>query len=40
MVAFIDEQRSTHGVEPICKQLPIPPRRPPTVPFPDIGKVT
>jgi transposase InsO family protein len=25
MVAFIDEQRSTHGVEPICKQLPIAP---------------
>jgi putative transposase len=25
MVAFIDEQRSAHGVEPICKQLPIAP---------------
>jgi len=23
MMAFIDEQRSEHGVEPICKQLPI-----------------
>jgi putative transposase len=23
MVAFIDEQREVHGVEPICKQLPI-----------------
>ena len=25
MVAFIDEQRGVHGVEPICKQLPIAP---------------
>ena len=25
MVAFIDEQRSAHGVAPICKQLPIAP---------------
>jgi putative transposase len=25
MVAFIDEQRNTHGVEPICEQLPIAP---------------
>jgi putative transposase len=25
MVAFIDEQRNAHGVEPICKQLPIAP---------------
>jgi len=25
MIAFIDEQRATHGVEPICKQLPIAP---------------
>ena len=23
MIAFIDEQRDKHGVEPICKQLPI-----------------
>ena len=23
MIAFIDEQRDEHGVEPICKQLPI-----------------
>jgi hypothetical protein len=23
MIAFIDEQRQHHGVEPICKQLPI-----------------
>jgi transposase InsO family protein len=27
MVAFIDEQREAHGVEPICKQLPIAPSR-------------
>ena len=25
MVAFIDEHRAEHGVEPICKQLPIAP---------------
>ena len=25
MIAFIDEQRETHGVEPICKVLPIAP---------------
>ena len=25
MIAFIDKQRTTHGVEPICKQLPIAP---------------
>ena len=25
MVSFIDEQRDEHGVEPICKQLPIAP---------------
>ena len=25
MVALIDEQRGTHGVEPICRQLPIAP---------------
>ena len=25
MVAFIDEHRETHGVEPICTQLPIAP---------------
>jgi transposase InsO family protein len=25
MVSFIDEYRSEHGVEPICKQLPIAP---------------
>ena len=23
MIAFIDEQRAVHGVEPICKVLPI-----------------
>ena len=23
MIAFIDEQRDRHGVEPICQQLPI-----------------
>ena len=23
MIAFIDEQRDAHGVEPVCKQLPI-----------------
>ena len=23
MIAFIDEARDEHGVEPICKQLPI-----------------
>jgi len=25
MIAFIDDQRATHGVEPICKVLPIAP---------------
>ena len=25
MIAFIDEQRAVHGVEPICKVLPIAP---------------
>ena len=25
MVAFIDEHRAEHGVEPICQQLPIAP---------------
>jgi hypothetical protein len=25
MVSFIDEHRGEHGVEPICKQLPIAP---------------
>ena len=25
MVAFIDDQRGSHGVEPICKTLPIAP---------------
>jgi transposase InsO family protein len=25
MVSFIDEQRNSHGVEPICKELPIAP---------------
>ena len=25
MVAFIDAHRGQHGVEPICRQLPIPP---------------
>jgi putative transposase len=25
MMAFIDEQREAHGVEPICKVLPIAP---------------
>ena len=25
MIAFIDEQRAVHGVEPICKGLPIAP---------------
>jgi hypothetical protein len=25
MIAFIDDQRETHGVEPICKVLPIAP---------------
>ncbi len=25
MVSFIDEQREEHGVEPICRQLPIAP---------------
>jgi putative transposase len=25
MVAFIDQHRSDHGVEPICAQLPIAP---------------
>ena len=25
MVSFIEEQREEHGVEPICKQLPIAP---------------
>ena len=23
MIAFIDSQRESHGVEPICKQLPL-----------------
>jgi hypothetical protein len=26
MIAFIDEHRAVHGVEPICKVLPIAPR--------------
>jgi len=25
MIAFIDEQRNTYGVEPVCRQLPIVP---------------
>jgi hypothetical protein len=25
MIAFIDDQRTVHGVEPICKVLPIAP---------------
>lgn len=25
MIAFIYDQRETHGVEPICRVLPIPP---------------
>ena len=25
MIAFIDDNRSTHGVEPICRVLPIAP---------------
>jgi len=25
MIAFIDEHRAVHGVEPICKVLPIAP---------------
>ena len=25
MIAFIDDQRAVHGVEPICKVLPIAP---------------
>ena len=25
MIAFIDDQRAAHGVEPICKVLPIAP---------------
>jgi putative transposase len=25
MIAFIDDQRGAHGVEPICKVLPIAP---------------
>ena len=25
MIAFIDDHRETHGVEPICKVLPIAP---------------
>ena len=25
MIAFIDEQRAVHGVEPICRLLPIAP---------------
>jgi hypothetical protein len=25
MTAFIDDHRETHGVEPICKMLPIAP---------------
>ena len=25
MIAFIDDQREAHGVEPICKVLPIAP---------------
>jgi hypothetical protein len=25
MIAFIDDHRGTHGVEPICKDLPIAP---------------
>ena len=25
MVAFIDQYRDVHGVEPICKELPIAP---------------
>ena len=25
MIAFIDEERAVHGVEPICKVLPIAP---------------
>ena len=25
MIAFIDDQRQTHGIEPICKVLPIAP---------------
>src|SRR3954469_6516113 len=25
MIAFIDDHREAHGVEPICKVLPIPP---------------
>ena len=25
MIAFIDEHRTVHGVEPICKVLPIAP---------------
>ncbi|SOE01866.1 hypothetical protein SAMN05421508_1292 [Caenispirillum bisanense] len=25
MIAFIDEHRQAHGVEPICRQLPIAP---------------
>jgi len=25
MVAFIDQRGSAHGVEPICKQLPVAP---------------
>ena len=25
MITFIDEQRALHGVEPLCRQLPIAP---------------
>jgi hypothetical protein len=31
MIAFIDDHREAHGVEPICKVLPIAPR--PTTPM-------
>ena len=38
MIAFIDEHRAVHGVEPICKVLPIAPSTyqpmPPAGPIP------
>jgi putative transposase len=33
MIAFIDDHRGAHGVEPICKILPIAPSTRPTTPM-------